>query len=81
MQNYLLAKLYAFRRACGGNWGTPVDNLCARIPNPTQINVSTPIQIDGSGGTALLNIGYCCYKDYCSGIILLSCATFKSLFP
>lgn len=51
---------------CGGAYGTPLLTPCQFIPIPKYINITTPIELSGKGGTVPLHLKYCCNKDFCS---------------
>ena len=55
--------------ACGGDWGTPLGNPCVSLSGEDHhlINVTTPVELTGSGGMRTLNLRYCCTTDFCSG--------------
>ena len=64
-----------FIRGCGGSFGTANDIHPYR-GNPTnfrttlglvKINVTTPHEVTGKGGTALMDLKYICRRNFCSG--------------
>jgi len=63
-------------RGCGGDFGTPYDIHPFRTgtdrKNPAEfiLNLTTPMDISGHGGTGQFRLKYMCRSDMCSGKIV-----------